>query len=110
MSRNTDDGFSVRKRQRHDQPVWVLVGSDAQPVEQAERFIHTLVLRGLSPRTRRTYAYDLLEAYRWMAAGDRQPELLPRRCVRGRDIRHLRARAAIDPQRAGPTILAYLLK
>jgi integrase/recombinase XerD len=74
MTRNTDNGFSVRKRQRHDQPVWVLVGSDAEPVEQAERFIHTLVLRGLSPRTRRTYAYDLLEAYRWMAEADRQPE------------------------------------
>ncbi len=74
MTRNTDNGFSVRKRQHHDQPLWVLVGSDGQPVEQAERFIHTLVLRGLSPRTRRTYAYDLLEAYRWMTEADRQPE------------------------------------
>ena len=52
---------------------WQLLGSDGQPVEQAERFIHTLVLRGLSPRTRRAYAYDLLEAYRWMAEADRQP-------------------------------------
>jgi len=61
------------KRQRQEQPVWQLLGSDGQPVEQAERFIHTLVLRGLSPRTRRAYAYDLLEAYRWMAEADRQP-------------------------------------
>ncbi|TFG64036.1 MAG: hypothetical protein E4H28_05685, partial [Gemmatimonadales bacterium] len=51
-----------------------LVTTDGQPVEDAERFIHTLILRGLSPRTRRTYAYDLLAAYRWMAEADRQPE------------------------------------
>ena len=68
--------FTVRKHQRQGQPVWQLVGSDGQPVEQAERFIHTLVLRGLSPRTRRTYAYDLLEAHRWMDEASRQPEEL----------------------------------
>ncbi len=76
MARNAQHAFTVRKRQRQGQPVWELVDSDGQPVEQAERFIHTLVLRGLSPRTRRTYAYDLLEAYRWMAEADRQPEQL----------------------------------
>jgi integrase/recombinase XerD len=74
MTPSTDNGFSVRKLQRQDQTVWALVGADNQPVGRAERFIHTLVLRGLSPRTRRAYAYDLLEAYRWMAEADRQPE------------------------------------
>ena len=74
MARNTEHAFSVRQRQRQDQPVWELVGGNAQPVEEAEGFIHTLVLRGLSPRTRRTYAYDLLEAYRWMAEVGRAPE------------------------------------
>jgi len=74
MARNTHNAFAVRKRQRQGQPVWELVTADGQLVEQAERFIHTLVLRGLSPRTRRTYAYDLLAAYRWMAEADRQPE------------------------------------
>ena len=74
MARHTHNAFSVRQRQRQGQAVWELVGADGQPVEQAERFIHTLVLRGLSPRTRRTYAYDLLEAYRWMAEAERQPE------------------------------------
>jgi integrase/recombinase XerD len=76
MARNNDNAFAVRKRQRQGQQLWQLVGSDGQPVEDAERFIHTLVLRGLSPRTRRTYAYDLMEAYRWMAEADRQPEQL----------------------------------
>jgi integrase/recombinase XerD len=71
MARST---FTIRQSQRQEQPVWELLSADGQPVEQAERFIHTLVLRGLSPRTRRAYAYDLLEAYRWMAEADRQPE------------------------------------
>ncbi|MFC1453325.1 tyrosine-type recombinase/integrase [Verrucomicrobiota bacterium] len=74
MIRNAHNTFAVRKRQRHGQPVWELVTIDGQPVEQAERFIHTLLLRGLSPRTRRTYAYDLLEAHRWMSEADRPPE------------------------------------
>jgi len=74
MTRNEDNGFSVRKHERYGQPVWALVSADGQPVEQAERFIHTLVLRGLSPRTWRAYAYDLLEAYRWMTEANRQPE------------------------------------
>ena len=74
MARKTHNTFTVGKGQRQGQPVWELVGSDGQPVADAERFIHTLVLRGLSPRTRRAYAYDLLEAHRWMAEADRQPE------------------------------------
>ena len=74
MTRNTHNAFTVGKRQRQGQTVWELVAADGQPVEKAERFIHTLVLRGLSPRTQRTYAYDLLETYRWMAEADRQPE------------------------------------
>jgi site-specific recombinase XerD len=73
MAHNTRYAFTVRKSQRQGQPVWELVTADGQLVEEAERFIHTLVLRGLSPRTRRTYAYDLLEAHRWMAEADRQP-------------------------------------
>ena len=72
----TRSAFTIRQGQRQGQPVWELVSADGQPVEPAERFIHTLVLRGLSPRTRRAYAYDLLEAYRWMAKADREPEQL----------------------------------
>ncbi|MDA0991563.1 MAG: tyrosine-type recombinase/integrase [Verrucomicrobia bacterium] len=64
--------FTMRQCQR--QGIWELVSGDGQPVEQAERFIHTLVLRGLSPQTRRAYAYDLLEAYRWMDEVNRHPE------------------------------------
>ena len=68
--------FRVRMLRWGEQQRWHLLGADAEPVPEAERFIHTLVLRGLSPRTRRTYAYDLLAAYRWMDEGDRQPEEL----------------------------------
>jgi site-specific recombinase XerD len=35
-------------------------------VEQANRFLRALQLRGLSPHTIRAYAYDLLAIYRWM--------------------------------------------
>jgi integrase/recombinase XerD len=70
----TRNAFTIRQRQRQGQPVWELISADGQPVKQAERFIHTLVLRGLSPRTWRAYAYDLLEAYRWMDEANRQPE------------------------------------
>jgi len=76
MARNNDNAFAVSKRQRQGQQVWQLVSGDGQPVEDAERFIHTLILRGLSPLTRRTYAYDLLAAYCWMDEADRQPEQL----------------------------------
>jgi integrase/recombinase XerD len=76
MARNAHAAFAVRMHQRQAQPVWALVTADGQPVADAERFIHTLVLRGLSPRTRRTYAYDLLAAYRWMREGNRQPQQL----------------------------------
>ena len=76
MTRNTHNIFDVRRRQRQAQQVWELVTADGQPVAEAERFIHTLVLRGLSPRTRRTYAYDLLAAYRWMSEGNREPQEL----------------------------------
>jgi site-specific recombinase XerD len=76
MSTHAHNSFTVREGQRQGQPVWELVAADGQPVEEAERFIHTLVLRGLSPRTRRTYAYDLLEAYRWMSEADRQADQL----------------------------------
>ncbi len=81
MDRDKHNAFAVRLGQRHDQPVWELRQADGQPVADAERFIHTLVLRGLSPRTRRTYAYDLLAAYRWMDKVQRQP-----RQVGGEDL------------------------
>ena len=76
MTRKTHNTFTVRKGQRHEQPIWELVTDEGQPVEDAERFIHTLLLRGLSPLTRRTYAYDLLPAYRWMVEAGRKPNQL----------------------------------
>jgi integrase/recombinase XerD len=65
--------FQVRRRRRATRQVWQLLEAGGQPVAQAERFLHTLVLRGLSPRTRRTYAYDLLAAYRWMNERNLEP-------------------------------------
>jgi integrase/recombinase XerD len=39
------------------------------PLEEANRFLNALNIRGLSPRTIRAYAFDLLALYRWMHAG-----------------------------------------
>jgi integrase/recombinase XerD len=76
MRPTTYSAFTVRLRPRSSQPVWELVGADGRSVADAERFLHTLVLRGLSPRTHRTYAYDLLAAYRWMSEAHRSPAQL----------------------------------
>jgi len=76
MDHDIHNAFAVRQGQRHAQPVWELRQADGQPIEDAERFLHTLMVRGLSPRTRRTYAYDLLAAYRWMDEAQRQPRQL----------------------------------
>ena len=81
MNHNNPTTFAVHLGQRQSQPVWELRQADGQPVEDAERFLRTLVLRGLSSRTRRTYAYDLLAAYRWMNETQRQP-----RQITGEDL------------------------
>jgi site-specific recombinase XerD len=73
MNHEFQNTYAVGLGQRQSQPVWELRQADGLPVEEAERFLRTLVLRGLSPRTRRTYAYDLLAAYRWMHEAQRQP-------------------------------------
>ena len=66
-------GFRVLMSRRDNEQHWELLGTDGQTVPEAERFLHALMVRGLSPRTRRTYAYDLLCAYRWMHAHGLSP-------------------------------------
>jgi site-specific recombinase XerD len=56
------DSFRLRK----DGEDWRIVDSGGIPVEDAVRFLRVVMLRGLSPGTYRTYALDLLCAYRWM--------------------------------------------
>ncbi|MEM7393342.1 MAG: tyrosine-type recombinase/integrase [Verrucomicrobiota bacterium] len=60
------NGFHLRKTPTDRGEVWQIAGPNEELVEQANRFLHTLGLRGLSPRTGRTYAYDLLCACRWL--------------------------------------------
>ena len=47
-------------------------------VVDVTRFLASLKLRGLSPRTRRAYAFDLVVLYRWLAATRRTLKLLDR--------------------------------
>lgn len=43
-----------------------IVDERGKAVQEANRFLRALRLRGLSPNTVRAYAYDLLAIYRWM--------------------------------------------
>jgi len=73
---SAEDGYGVRMQRWGSEQRWQLLGPDAEVVADAARFLHTVMLRGLSPRTRRTYAFDLLCAYRWMAQTNLQPDQL----------------------------------
>jgi site-specific recombinase XerD len=53
---------------------WELIGPDRQPLPEAQSFLRKLSLRALSPRSIRTYAYDLLCAYRWMHHSRLRPQ------------------------------------
>jgi integrase/recombinase XerC len=59
-----------------------LVDDDRGPLDEANRFLRVLGIRGLSPNTIRAYAFDLLVLYRWFARTNkhlcelRQPDLL----------------------------------
>jgi integrase/recombinase XerD len=44
---------------------------DDGPIAEANEFLAAIKTRGLSPRTTRAYAYDLLLLYRWMRRFDR---------------------------------------
>lgn len=46
------------------------------PVKAANRFLRGLEVRGLSPRTIRAYAYDLLALYRWLDEAGKELEQL----------------------------------
>jgi site-specific recombinase XerD len=46
---------------------YALVNDDG-PIAEANEFLWALRVRGLSPRTVRAYAYDLLLLYRWMSS------------------------------------------
>lgn len=64
-----------------DSPIGHSLFDDNGPVTEVHEFLSALQLRGLSPRTVRAYAYDLLLLYRWMRA--------ERRCLRELEARDL---------------------
>jgi site-specific recombinase XerD len=64
---------------------YALVG-DGGPIAEVNEFLSALRIRGLSPRTVRAYAYDLLLLYRWMRQS-------------GRSLREL----------TGPDLLAFIV-
>lgn len=46
---------------------YILVDSRRGPLHQTNQFLETLTIRGLSPATRRAYAFDVLALHRWLA-------------------------------------------
>lgn len=50
---------------------YILVDDDG-PIAEVNEFLSALQVRGLSPRTIRAYAYDLLLLYRWMRTASRR--------------------------------------
>ena len=56
--------------------MYQLILDSGAPLEEANGFLRALNIRGLSPRTVRAYAFDLLAIYRWMnTAGYRLSDL-----------------------------------
>lgn len=64
----------VRLRKGH----YELVRRDGKPIADANRFLKALDTRGLSPRTSRAYAFDLLALCRWLAKTRRKLRALTR--------------------------------
>lgn len=74
---NTPGTYRLRVRRSPDgRECWDLLGPGGAPLEQVRRFLQTVDLRGLSSRTLRTYAYDLLAIHRWLAQTHRAPARL----------------------------------
>jgi len=77
MTEDGGDGFEVDVTRV---AVWVATESGDQyalvddhgPIAEANEFLSALRIRGLSPRTARAYAYDLLLLYRWMHTASRR--------------------------------------
>jgi len=53
---------------------WQVIRPDGEPVADAARFLRAIALRGLSPNSLLTYAYDLLSIYRWMHQNHLSPD------------------------------------
>ena len=56
-----------------------ITDKESGPLKAANRFLRGLEVRGLSPRTIRAYAYDLLALYRWLDDEQKEIEQLRRR-------------------------------
>ena len=64
----TPADYAVRPPVPAESNDWELVDPDGHPVVHANRFLHLVGVRGLQSHSVRTYAYDLLCAFRWLHA------------------------------------------
>ncbi len=63
--------MTVRAKPNEETGLFHLVDDVDGTVEEANAFLRALDIRGLSPRTVRAYAFDIVVLYRWMLATDR---------------------------------------
>lgn len=58
--------MTVSAKPRAKTGLYYLVDAADGPIEEANAFLRSLDIRGLSPRTVRAYAFDLVAVYRWL--------------------------------------------
>lgn len=66
MSSSHQSGISTGLRVVADSEIGYSLVDKNGPVQEVHEFLSAVHIRGLSPRTVRAYAYDLLLLYRWM--------------------------------------------
>ena len=71
MSKSNDSGLVLRPIDKTPEGYGIF-DHQGKPLEKANRFLDALGARGLSPRTVRSYGYDLVILYRWLNARGRK--------------------------------------
>jgi integrase/recombinase XerD len=63
---------TIRAANSPEQAFLQVIDEQNDPIEQVNKFLRTIELRGLSPHTRRAYAYDLVIFYKWLKTYEKQ--------------------------------------
>ena len=64
--------MTVRAELDAQSGIYRVIDGNDEPREEINAFLRAVDVRGLSPRTVRAYAFDLVAVYRWLARSDKQ--------------------------------------
>ncbi|MFH0882466.1 MAG: tyrosine-type recombinase/integrase [bacterium] len=64
--------MTVRAELDTQSGIYRVIDGNDKPLEAINAFLRALDVRGLSPRTVRAYAFDLVAVYRWLSRSDKQ--------------------------------------